>query len=55
MNKYDDVLVGSPLLFVRGVARVKSIRAEQDIDQEPLAFCTRCYVCKKYKSRMDVD
>jgi hypothetical protein len=25
-EKYDDVLIRSPLLFIRGVARVKSIR-----------------------------
>jgi hypothetical protein len=39
-EKYNDVLIGSPLLFLRGAARVKSIRVERDIDQEPLAFCT---------------
>jgi hypothetical protein len=25
-KKYDDVLIGSPLLFVRGTVLVKSIR-----------------------------
>jgi hypothetical protein len=39
----------SALLFVRGVARVKSIRMERDVNREPLAFCTRRYACKKYK------
>jgi hypothetical protein len=30
--------IGSPLVFVCCVARVKSIEVECDIDQEPLAF-----------------
>jgi hypothetical protein len=40
--------IGSPLLFVRGATRVKSLSfAEKwSIDQEPLAFCMRCYACK---------
>jgi hypothetical protein len=42
----------SPLLFVRSVARVKSIRIEQNIEQESLAFCMWCCMCKKYKDRM---
>jgi hypothetical protein len=51
-ENYNDVLIGSPLLLVRGAARVKSIRVERDIDRKPLAFCIRHCVCKKYKSRM---
>jgi hypothetical protein len=31
-EKYNDVLIGSPLLFVRGIARVKSIRVEPDVN-----------------------
>jgi hypothetical protein len=50
-KKYNDVRIGSLLLFVRTVARVKSIRVERDIDREPIAFCTRRCACKRYKSR----
>jgi hypothetical protein len=35
----------------KNIARIKSARVEQDINQEPLAFCTRCYMCKKYKDK----
>jgi hypothetical protein len=51
-EKYNDVLIGSPLLFVRGIARVKSIRVEPDINWESLTFCTWRYTCKNYKSQM---
>jgi hypothetical protein len=51
-EKYNDVLIGSPLLFVCGIARVKSIRVEPDVNWESLAFSTWRYTCKKYKSRM---
>jgi hypothetical protein len=44
--------IGSPLLFIRGAARVKSIRMEQDVNQKPHAFCVWCCTCKKYKDRM---
>jgi hypothetical protein len=30
---------GAPYFFVHGVARVKSIEVEWDIDREPFAFC----------------
>jgi hypothetical protein len=30
---------GAPCFFVRGVARVKSIEVEWDVDREPFAFC----------------
>jgi hypothetical protein len=32
------------LVFVRGVACVKSIEVGWDIDQEPLAFCADKYI-----------
>jgi hypothetical protein len=51
-EKYNDILIGSHIHFVHGAVCVKSIRVEQDIDREPLAFYTWCYTCKKYKSRM---
>jgi hypothetical protein len=50
-EKYDDVLIGSTLIFVHGAGHVKSIRVEQDINRGPLAFYTRHCICKKYKSR----
>jgi hypothetical protein len=43
--------IESPLIFIRGAARVKSIRIEWDINQESLAFCTYCCMYKKYKDR----
>ncbi len=48
-KKYNDVLIGSPLLFIRDTTYVKSIRIEQNVNREPIAFCTRRYTCKKYK------
>jgi hypothetical protein len=39
-EKYVDVMIGSPLVFVCGTARVKGIRVERDVDREPLAFYT---------------
>jgi hypothetical protein len=41
--------IGNPLLFVRGATRVKSLFFAESgaADREPLAFCTRCYACKK--------
>jgi hypothetical protein len=33
------MLIGSPLLFIYGATRVKSIRIERNVDQEPLTFC----------------
>jgi hypothetical protein len=41
--------IGSPLLFVRGATRVKSLFFAEwgTADREPLAFCTWCYACKK--------
>jgi hypothetical protein len=39
-EKYNNILIGSPLLFVRGVACVKSIEVEHEVDREPLSFCT---------------
>jgi hypothetical protein len=50
-EKYNDVLIGSPLLFVCGTACVKSIEVEWDVNRELLAFCTRHCACKKYRSR----
>jgi hypothetical protein len=49
-EKYNDVLIRSPLFFVRDAACVKSIEVERDFDREPLGFCTRCCMCKKYRS-----
>jgi hypothetical protein len=43
------MLIGSPLLFVHGVVRVKGIRVEQDVDREPLAF----YMCWFVKCACD--
>jgi hypothetical protein len=43
--------IKSSLLFVCGAARVKSIRIEQGVDQEPLTFCTQRCASKKYKDR----
>jgi hypothetical protein len=42
--------IGSPLLFIRGATRVKSLFFAEwgTADREPLAFCTRCYMCKKH-------
>jgi hypothetical protein len=40
--------IGSPLLFIRGATCVKSIRIEWDIDQEPVAFCTRWFADRAY-------
>jgi hypothetical protein len=37
-EKYDDMLIGKLLLFVRGDTCVKSSR--RYVDQNPLAFCT---------------
>jgi hypothetical protein len=51
-EKYDDILIGSPMLFIRGAAHVKSIRVERVVYREPFAFCMRHCACKKYKSRM---
>jgi hypothetical protein len=39
--------IGSPLLFVHGVVRVKSIRMIRDANWEPLAFSTRRCACKE--------
>jgi hypothetical protein len=38
-EKYDDMLIENPLLFIRGDACVKSSR--RYVDRNPLAFCTR--------------
>jgi hypothetical protein len=43
------------LIFVRGAARVKSIRIKRDVNQEPLDFCMRRCACKKYKMERDVN
>jgi hypothetical protein len=51
-KKYYDIMIGSPLLFVRGTARVKIIRIERDIDRKPLTFCTWRCMCKMYKDRI---
>jgi hypothetical protein len=52
-EKCNDVLVGSPSLFVCSATRLKSIRVERDVNQEPLAFCMWHCACKKYKSRVE--
>jgi hypothetical protein len=43
--------IGSPLLFVRNATRVKSLSftEKETVDRELLAFCMRCYACKKTK------
>jgi hypothetical protein len=41
--------IGNPLFFIRGIAHVKSIRIERDIDRELLAFCMWRCACKQYK------
>jgi hypothetical protein len=41
--------IRSPLLFVRGVARVKSIMMIRDVNQESFTFCTQRCAYKKYK------
>jgi hypothetical protein len=41
--------IGSPLVFVRGAASIKSIRIVRDVNQMRLAFCICHCVCKKYK------
>jgi hypothetical protein len=50
-EKYNDVLIESPLFFVCGIVSVKSIRVERDVDREPPTFCTWRCMCTKYKSR----
>jgi hypothetical protein len=42
--------IGSPLLFIHGVTRVKNLFFAESgaADREPLAFCTRCYACKNH-------
>jgi hypothetical protein len=54
-EKYNDALVGSPLLFVRGATRVKSIRVERDVDCEPLTFGTWWCTSKIIRVEWDVD
>jgi hypothetical protein len=41
-EKYNDHRSGT-----YSTACIKSTRIEHDVDQEPLAFCTQCYMCKK--------
>jgi hypothetical protein len=38
------MLIKSPLPFVRGATRVKSIRVEYDVDWESLAICTHWFI-----------
>jgi hypothetical protein len=42
--------IGSRLLFICGTVHVKSVRYMSKGRQSvPLAFCMRCYTCKKHK------
>jgi hypothetical protein len=52
-KKYDDVLIGSPLLFIRSTALVKSVRIKQDIDQESLAFLRGAAHVKSIRDRTE--
>jgi hypothetical protein len=50
-KKYNDVLIGSPLLFVRGTTPIKSIRIERDIDHEFLSFLRGAAHVKSIRDR----